>query len=408
MERVQFFGGALFIPIFLVSVGDPARSEGADRSEDVADRAGVLGGRARRQGAGRGDRGARLSLHLARDRRDVGALRLAGGRHAGHDPDRREARHLRQADDQRGARRDPRVDGGDADGGDLLRQDACRASRQRPRRSGNTVLVPIWGESTRPMLALAGRLATPDGGMVMPVGIVTEEATEAEFAVAACACSSKADDWLARDGLRGKHRVSGLEIDRGGPASRRARREGDAAPRRVAPPGAVGDPRERRGVSHAGALARAGRAGARCCRALRARRGRRASCGPGSAGTAGPGSRDADRGSVGRPRSSGRLRGSGGSPSDVAGSTAAALRIGGGLGSNRLARQEPAANGSAPLGRVSTRLEKRLPGCPTSPASDCWSRLRRTAASFEPVEHPGDLVIGRSTTERDHAPATHT
>jgi Kef-type K+ transport system membrane component KefB len=68
---------------------------------------------------------------------------------------------------------------------------------------GGTVMVPIWGDSTRPLLTMAGRLASPDGGMVMPVSIVTQESTEAELA-SQRTLLAKAGEWIAKDGLEGR------------------------------------------------------------------------------------------------------------------------------------------------------------------------------------------------------------
>ena len=136
MERLQFMGSTLFIPIFLVSVGvllepkvliDP-KTLGIALVFTLA----VLGGKA----LAAVDRGADLQVHVARGRRDVGPVGLAGGGHAGDHAGGRQAGPLRHADDQRRAGRDPRVAGRDAGDGELLRQ---AGQRGRPTRS------PRWG-----------------------------------------------------------------------------------------------------------------------------------------------------------------------------------------------------------------------------------------------------------------------
>jgi hypothetical protein len=47
---------------------------------------------------------------------------------------------------------------------------------------GKTVLVPVRGESSRELLDLAGRLAAPDGGIVVPASLGTQGASPAELA----------------------------------------------------------------------------------------------------------------------------------------------------------------------------------------------------------------------------------
>ena len=47
---------------------------------------------------------------------------------------------------------------------------------------GKTVLVPVWGDSTRPVLALAGKLATSDGGIVLAASFARTESPPAEQA----------------------------------------------------------------------------------------------------------------------------------------------------------------------------------------------------------------------------------
>ncbi len=66
-----------------------------------------------------------------------------------------------------------------------------------------TVLVPVWGEATRPLLAVAGRLAEGDGGIVLAASFATEEASEAELE-SQRALKDKAEEWLAKDGLESR------------------------------------------------------------------------------------------------------------------------------------------------------------------------------------------------------------
>jgi hypothetical protein len=68
---------------------------------------------------------------------------------------------------------------------------------------GSTVLVPVWGESTRPLFGVAGRLAASDGGMVVAASIATEGAPAAHLA-AHRSLRERAEDWLAREGLEAR------------------------------------------------------------------------------------------------------------------------------------------------------------------------------------------------------------
>jgi Kef-type K+ transport system membrane component KefB len=65
---------------------------------------------------------------------------------------------------------------------------------------GGAVLVPVWGESTRPLLTLAGRLAADDSGMVTAASFAAEDASEEQL-TAQRSLKDKADEWLAADGL---------------------------------------------------------------------------------------------------------------------------------------------------------------------------------------------------------------
>src|SRR3954469_7125794 len=68
---------------------------------------------------------------------------------------------------------------------------------------GKTVLVPVWGDSTRPVLALAGRLATSDGGIVLAASFASTEASPAEQA-AQRGLTAEAEGWLAKEGLESR------------------------------------------------------------------------------------------------------------------------------------------------------------------------------------------------------------
>jgi Kef-type K+ transport system membrane component KefB len=74
---------------------------------------------------------------------------------------------------------------------------------------GSAVLVPVWGESTRPVLVLAGQLAAPDCGMVLAASFATEDATESQLA-SQRRLKDQAEEWLGKAGLeaRAMFRVS--------------------------------------------------------------------------------------------------------------------------------------------------------------------------------------------------------
>jgi len=80
---------------------------------------------------------------------------------------------------------------------------ACGECSKEAAALGKTVLVPVWGESTRPLLGLAGGLAAADGGIVVAASISTEEAPEEELA-AHRSLKTKAEEWLAREGLESR------------------------------------------------------------------------------------------------------------------------------------------------------------------------------------------------------------
>jgi hypothetical protein len=66
-----------------------------------------------------------------------------------------------------------------------------------------TVLVPVWGAGTRPLLSMAGRLAQDDGGIVLAASFAPEEASEEELE-SQRALKDKAEEWLAMEGLESR------------------------------------------------------------------------------------------------------------------------------------------------------------------------------------------------------------
>lgn len=68
---------------------------------------------------------------------------------------------------------------------------------------GKAVLVPVWGDSTRPVLSLAGRLAASDGGIVLAASFAEEAAPAPEIA-AQRKLPGRAEEWLAKEGLESR------------------------------------------------------------------------------------------------------------------------------------------------------------------------------------------------------------
>lgn len=68
---------------------------------------------------------------------------------------------------------------------------------------GRTIIVPIWGASSRPILGLAGRLAEEDTGLVVAGSFVDEHASEAEVSQQRT-LRAEAEEWLASEGLEAK------------------------------------------------------------------------------------------------------------------------------------------------------------------------------------------------------------
>jgi hypothetical protein len=77
------------------------------------------------------------------------------------------------------------------------------------------VVVPVWEESTRPVLGLAGRLAESDGGIVLATTFASVEAPDAELA-SQRALLERAEEWLAKRGLEPRTVLSvASSIERG-------------------------------------------------------------------------------------------------------------------------------------------------------------------------------------------------
>jgi Na+:H+ antiporter len=64
---------------------------------------------------------------------------------------------------------------------------------------GKVVLVPVWGESTRPALALAGQLAASDNGIVLAASFADKTARPTEVATQR-GLTGKAEEWLGKEG----------------------------------------------------------------------------------------------------------------------------------------------------------------------------------------------------------------
>jgi Kef-type K+ transport system membrane component KefB len=68
---------------------------------------------------------------------------------------------------------------------------------------GGAVLVPVWGESPVPQLGMAAQLAAPDCGMVVPAAVVTEDASGKELD-SQRSLLKEAQEWLAKQGLEAR------------------------------------------------------------------------------------------------------------------------------------------------------------------------------------------------------------
>jgi hypothetical protein len=68
---------------------------------------------------------------------------------------------------------------------------------------GTAVLVPVWGEGTRPLLSMAGKLCEADGGMVLAASLATDDAPESEL-TSRRGLKDMAEEWLAKEGLESR------------------------------------------------------------------------------------------------------------------------------------------------------------------------------------------------------------
>jgi Kef-type K+ transport system membrane component KefB len=86
---------------------------------------------------------------------------------------------------------------------------AATAAEHETEPLGHTILVPIWGASTQPMLGLASRLAEHDTGFIIASTFVPHRASDAELSQGR-KLQADAEEWLAREGLvaRAELRVS--------------------------------------------------------------------------------------------------------------------------------------------------------------------------------------------------------
>ena len=71
------------------------------------------------------------------------------------------------------------------------------------RALGKVVLVPVWGESSRSVLSLAGRLATGDGGIVVAASFARDSSPKAELE-SQRKLTGQAEEWLAKEGLESR------------------------------------------------------------------------------------------------------------------------------------------------------------------------------------------------------------
>ena len=136
----------------------------------------------------------------------------------------------------------------------------CSASACRPRsrtkaRLGKTVLAPVWGESSRSAVRLAGRLTTLDSGIVVAASFANAEAPPLELK-SQRSLATQAEQWLAKDGLESRTVFRSLADHPGGSARDHPGRKRVVAGHRVAH---AREPRARqRSVRGARALAGAG------------------------------------------------------------------------------------------------------------------------------------------------------
>jgi hypothetical protein len=68
---------------------------------------------------------------------------------------------------------------------------------------GSAVLVPVWGDSTRPLLVLAGQLAAQDSGIVLAASFADEDASESQI-TSQRKLKDQAEEWLGEAGLEAR------------------------------------------------------------------------------------------------------------------------------------------------------------------------------------------------------------
>ncbi len=78
-----------------------------------------------------------------------------------------------------------------------------KAGGEETTALGKVVLVPVWGESSRAALSLAGRLAAGDNGMVVAASFARDKAPHAELE-SQRKLTSQAEEWLAKEGRESK------------------------------------------------------------------------------------------------------------------------------------------------------------------------------------------------------------
>ena len=137
---------------------------------------------------------------------------------------------------------------------------------------GKVVLVPVWGDSTRPALALAGRLAASDGGIVLAASFADRDVAAARGRGAARA-HQQGRGMARQGGPRVPNPLSGRPLDSGGSARDRDRGGRDPARQRVAD--VAPERRRQRGLRGSGPGACAGPDHARRRRAFRSTGARR-------------------------------------------------------------------------------------------------------------------------------------
>lgn len=203
MERVQFTGGALFVPIFLVSVGillDPdVLVQPKTLLYALVFTVTVLGGKAlaaylvgRRADLSRAEIGVMAGLSGSQAAATL-ATTLVGARLGLFDALTINAVLVVILATLVITPTIVNIFG---------RRLSATAAPETPPM-GRTILVPVWGASSRPLLGMAGRLAAPDSGMVVAGSFVDEDASKVELARHR-RLRAEAEEWLARDGLEAR------------------------------------------------------------------------------------------------------------------------------------------------------------------------------------------------------------